>query len=296
MENIRGAAFMVLAMLCFAIEDALIKLLAGRIPPGQVIGLICIGGLVLFVGWSLLRKQPVWSPHYLNGRVLLRSLAEVLGSCCFVSALALIPLTTASAVIQATPLVVAMGAAIFLGQEVGWRRWLAILVGFIGVLIIIRPGMDGFVPATLLAVGGMLGLAIRDLLTRGLQVELTGTQLGIHAYAILGPAGFLLVPLIGQDLVMPAGMEWGWLGISVVIGMLAYLAIVAATRAGNAGIISSFRYSRMLFALIIGTIFFAEKPDTATLIGVAIVIASGIYTLWREARLARASHHQKPAL
>ena len=95
---------------------------------------------------------------------------------------------------------------------------------------------------------------------------------------------------------MPAGMEWGLLGVSIVIGMFAYLAIVAATRAGNAGIISSFRYSRMLFALIIGTIFFAEKPDTATLIGVAIVIASGIYTLWREARLARASHHQKPAL
>ena len=296
MENIRGAAFMVFAMLCFALEDGLIKLLATRIPVGQVLGMICLGGIILFLIWSVLRGIPLWSPAYLNGKVILRSLAEVVGSCFFVTALALIPLTTASAVIQATPLVVAMGAAIFLGQDVGWRRWLAIVVGFIGVLIIIRPGTDGFVPATLLAVGGMLGLAARDLLTRSLNVQLAGIQLGIHAFALLTPAAFLLSILQGQSLVMPEGQEWGLLTLGILIGMVAYLAIVAATRAGNAGIISSFRYSRMVFALIVGYLFFAEIPDALTLIGATIVIVSGVYTLWREARLARASHHPKPAL
>ena len=296
MDNLRGAAFMVFAMFCFAVEDAVIKALSVTIPVGQVLSLTCFGGLIVFLLWSVLRSVPLWQAQYLNGKVILRSLCEVIGSCFFVSALALIPLTTASAVIQATPLVVAMGAAIFLGQEVGWRRWLAIIAGFIGVLIIIRPGMDGFVPATLLAVGGMLGLAARDLLTRSMNVTLSGVQLGIHAFAFVTPAGFLLVLMQGQSPVMPQGDEWGLLAVSVAVGMIAYLAIIAATRSGNAGIISSFRYSRMIFALIIGYIAFAEMPDAATLIGAAIVIASGIYTVWREARLRRASLTPKPAL
>ncbi len=287
---------MVLAMLSFAIVDGMIKLLAVRMPAGQVIALICFGGLVGFLIWSALRGQALWHPAYLNGRVILRSLAEVVGTCLIGTALALIPLTTVSAVIQATPLVVAMGAALFLGQEVGWRRWLAILVGFVGVLIIVRPGMEGFVPATLLAVAGMLALATRDLLTRGLKVELSAVQLGSHAFAFVTPAGVLLAYAQGQALVMPQGQEWWQLTFGILVGMVAYLSIVAATRKGNAGIISSFRYSRMVFALIIGYVLFSETPDAATLIGAAIVIASGIYTLWREARLARASQRSQAAL
>ncbi len=296
MDNIRGAAFMVFAMFCFAVEDALIKALAGAIPAGQVLGIICFGGFAAFLVWSAMRGEPLWQPAYLNPKVIMRSLCEVIGSCFFVSALALIPLTTASAVIQATPLVVAMGAALFLGQSIGWRRWIAIIVGFIGVLIIIRPGMDGFVPATLLAVGGMLGLAARDLITRSLTVDLTGPQLGIHAFGMVTPAAFLLVILQGQSFVMPTAPQWALLGAGVGIGMLAYLAIITATRGGNAGIISSFRYSRMVFALIVGYVAFTETPDAATLIGAAVVIASGIFTLWREARLRRASLTENPAL
>lgn len=296
MDNIRGAVFMVFAMFCFAVEDALIKGLAGAIPAGQVLGIICLGGFLSFLAWSAFRGERLWQPAYLHTKVIIRGLCEVIGSCFFVSALALIPLTTASAVIQATPLVVAMGAALFLGQGIGWRRWIAIIVGFAGVLIIIRPGMDGFVPATLLAVGGMFGLAARDLVTRSLTVDLTGPQLGIHAFGMVAPAAFLLVILQGQALVIPTAPQWALLGAGVVIGMLAYLAIITATRKGNAGIISSFRYSRMVFALMVGYIVFTEIPDAATIIGAAIIIASGIYTLWRETRLRRASLASQPAL
>lgn len=296
MDNIRGAVFMVFAMFCFAVEDALIKGLAGAIPAGQVLGTICLGGFVSFLAWSAYRGERLWQPAYLHPKVIIRSLCEVIGSCFFVSALALIPLTTASAVIQATPLVVAMGAALFLGQGIGWRRWIAIIVGFVGVLIIIRPGMEGFVPATLLAVGGMFGLAARDLVTRSLTVDLTGPQLGIHAFGMVAPAAFLLVLLQGQSLAAPTMPQWALLGAGVGIGMLAYLAIITATRKGNAGIISSFRYSRMVFALVVGYIAFTEIPDAATIIGATIIIASGIYTLWRETRLRRASLASQPAL
>nr|WP_296431795.1 DMT family transporter [Yoonia sp.] len=296
MDNMRGAAFMVFSMLCFAVEDALIKLLADAIPVGQILSIICLGGLIAFMAWTVLKGDRLWQPAYLDTKVLLRSLCDVSGSIMFVTSLMLIPLTTASAVIQATPLVVAMGAAIFLGQSVGWRRWLAILVGFVGVMIIIRPGMEGFTPATLLAVGGMLGLAARDLFTRGLTVQLSGAQLATHTFALIVPAGILLTVLRGQTPVIPDARESLILLGAIIVGMVAYLAIVAATRGGNAGIISSFRYSRMIFALIIGYFVFSEVPDAATLIGAAIIIASGIYTLWRETQLRRASLNENLAL
>lgn len=296
MDNMRGAAFMVFSMFCFAVEDALIKLLADAIPVGQILSIICLGGLIAFLAWSVFKGDRLWQPAYLDTKVLLRSLCDVSGSIMFVTSLTLIPLITASAVIQATPLVVAMGAAIFLGQSVGWRRWLAILVGFVGVMIIIRPGMEGFTPATLLAVGGMLGLAARDLFTRGLTVQLSGAQLATHTFALIVPAGILLTFLRGQTPVMPDARESLILLGAIIVGMVAYLAIVAATRGGNAGIISSFRYSRMIFALIIGYFVFSEVPDAATLIGAAIIIASGIYTLWRETQLRRASLNENLAL
>jgi drug/metabolite transporter (DMT)-like permease len=280
---------MVFAMGCFAIEDAFIKLLAETMPAGQIISLTCFGGVVIFLAWFLIRGIPLWQPEYLDRKVILRSTFDMAGSMMFVTSLTLIPLTTASAVIQATPLVVAMGAALFLGQEVGWRRWLAIMIGFVGVLLIIRPGMDGFEVATLLAVGGMLGLAVRDLLTRALNVRLTGPQLATHTFTLIIPAGFALCYFQGQTIVIPNTYETLLLFACIAIGVVAYLAIVAATRVGNAGIISSFRYSRMVFALILGLIFFDEIPDQATMIGVTIIIASGLFTLMREARLRRAS-------
>lgn len=296
LENLRGAGLMVFAMLCFAIVDALIKGVSVAMPAGQVISLICLGGLIGFVLWSLLRGLAVWHRDYLDPLVILRSSCEVVGSCAIAVALALIPLTTVSAVIQATPLVVAMGAALFLGQEVGWRRWLAILVGFIGVLIIIRPGTDGFSMITLLAVFGMLGLAARDLITRSLNVALTGIQLGIHAFVLVVPLAWLLTYAMGATPVWPTGPQWVSLTAGAGFGMLAYLSIVTATRTGNVSMISSFRYSRMIFALIIGYLAFAEIPDWPTIVGATIIIASGIYTLWREARLRRASHPHQAAI
>lgn len=289
MENLRGAAFMVLAMFCFALLDTTIKILSQSMSVGQALALISIGILALLLGWSLVQGIPLWQADYRNSRVILRSLCEVVGTCLISLALSLVPLTTVSAVIQATPLVVAMGAGLFLGQAIGWRRWIAIIVGFGGVLLIIRPGLEGFNPATLLAVAGMLALASRDLLTRALHVTLSGVQLGIHAFAFVLPASLVLMIAPGEPLVQPDAGTWALVLAGVVIGVMSYLSIIAATRFGNAGVISSFRYSRMIFALAIGFVVLGERPDAATLVGAAIIITSGIFTLWREARMRRAS-------
>lgn len=289
MENLRGAAFMVLAMFCFALLDTTIKILSQSMSVGQALALISIGILALLLGWSLVQGIPLWQADYRNPRVILRSLCEVAGTCLISLALSLVPLTTVSAVIQATPLVVAMGAGLFLGQAIGWRRWIAIIVGFGGVLLIIRPGLEGFNPATLLAVAGMLALASRDLLTRALHVTLSGVQLGIHAFAFVLPASLVLMIAPGEPLVQPDAGTWALVLAGVVIGVMSYLSIIAATRFGNAGVISSFRYSRMIFALAIGFVVLGERPDAATLVGAAIIITSGIFTLWREARMRHAS-------
>ncbi|WP_322893645.1 MULTISPECIES: DMT family transporter [unclassified Yoonia] len=289
MDNLRGAAFMVLAMFCFTLLDTTIKILSEAMPVFQALALISTGILILLIGWSLFKGIALWHPDCLNRRVILRSLAEVAGTSLICIALALIPLTTASAVIQATPLVVAMGAGLFLGQSIGWRRWIAIIVGFAGVLLIVRPGLDGFDPAVLLVVTGMLALASRDLLTRGLNVSLTGVQLGIHAFAFVLPGSLVLMLVQRQPLVSPEAHDWLIVLFGAFIGVASYLTIITATRTGNAGVISSFRYSRMIFALVIGYLVFDEWPDAATLIGAFIIIASGIFTLWREARLRRAS-------
>jgi drug/metabolite transporter (DMT)-like permease len=284
-ETLRGAALMVASMACFAVEDALIKGLSAGIPPMQIIWMLGLGGSLAFAAWMHARGQRVWSPDYLRPAVLRRSGFEVLGTLCFVTALSLIPLATASAVIQATPLVVAVGASAFLGARVGWRRWAAISVGFGGVLVILRPGADSFDPAVLLAVGGMMGLAARDLVTRTMPAGVPGSRLSIHAFAALVPAGLLGQVLLGAPVVRPDMSEALILAACVVIGMAGYLSIVAATRRGDIAVVSSFRYSRMLFALVLGALVFGERPDLATLVGVAVVIASGLYTLIREARL-----------
>ncbi|MEM7711257.1 MAG: DMT family transporter [Pseudomonadota bacterium] len=286
-ETLRGCAMMVFSMACFAVEDALIKALTGAVPPTQIIWMLGLGGAAAFAIWLQATGRGAWSADYLSGPVLRRSSFEVVGALSFVSALALIPLTVASAVIQATPLVVAMGAAIFLGARVGPRRWAAILVGFGGVLLILRPWGTGFDPAVLLAVLGMLALAGRDLATRTMPASITGAHLSLHAFAALVPAGVVLQVIQGAPVVALEAGQAAILVLCVGIGMAGYLSVVAATRLGDLSVVSSFRYSRMLFALIIGLLFFAESPDAATLIGAGVVIASGLYTLVREARLAR---------
>lgn len=278
---------MVASMACFAVEDALIKQLGGRFSAAQIIWILGIGGATVLIILQRARGQNLFIPELKHRGLWLRTGFEVGGTLLFVSALVSIPLATSSAVIQATPLVVAMGAALFLGAQVGWRRWMAFVVGFAGVLIILRPGTDSFDPGTLLAVGGMLGLAGRDLSTRRLPAALTGTHLSIVAFLALVPGGMALQAALGQPMVVPDKGEAGILCLCVAIGLAGYLTIVSATRQGDISVVSSFRYSRMLFALVLATVFFGERPDSLTLFGVMVIIGAGLYTLVREARLAR---------
>ncbi|MCE8009291.1 DMT family transporter [Aestuariivita sp.] len=282
MENLRGAAWMTLAMLVFAIEDMFIKLLSEALPTWQIIAIIGAGGASVFGLAAKWQGQALFPAAALSAAVLVRNTGELVGSLAFVTAIALIPLSSASAILQATPLVVTLGAALFLGEAVGWRRWTAILVGFAGVLLIIRPGLEGFDIRSLFAVLAVIGLALRDLATRRIPATVSSIQLSFLAFLTLVPAAFGLAWATGAPAVQPQGLHWALIGCTISFGVLAYYAIVTAMRVGEISFVTPFRYSRILFALIIGMAVFGERPDALMLIGAAFVVSSGLFTLWRE--------------
>lgn len=298
MENLRGATLMVLAMLGFAVEDALIKQMAGQMPVGQVVIILGLGGATFFAIMAKRYGESIWSPEVRSRPMLLRNAAEVVGILGFVSAIALTPLSTASAILQAVPLIVTLGAALFLGESVGWRRWSAILCGLAGVLLIIRPGTDSFDARSLLAVIGVMGLAARDLATRRIAPGVSSRVIAFQAFAVSIFAGLILLGLgvTGRVPVWPGPADSLRLIASVAVGIAAYYAIVAATRIGEMSVIAPFRYTRLVFALILGMTFFGETVDAITLTGAGLVVASGVYTLWRERRLRRASKLQAATL
>ncbi len=239
-----------------------------------------LGGTLAFAILTRKRNEVLIHPAIVSRPLLFRMVSEVIGRLAFVIALALIPLSTVSAILQATPLVVVMGAALFFGERVGWRRWSAILAGFVGVLLILRPGLDGFDPATLFAVLGMLGFACRDLATRAAPPVLSNMQLGVYGFFILVPTGFLML-LYSGGAVWPTLVSGLQIAAATAIGVLSYYSLTIAMRTGEVSVVTPFRYTRLVFGLLLGIVIFAERPDTMTLAGSMIIVGTGVYTLMR---------------
>lgn len=262
----------------FALEDMFIKSAARSLPVGEILILFGLAGMAAFIALALRRGERVLHPAILSRPILLRAMSEVAGRLGYTLALAFTPLSSASAILQATPLVVVAGAALFFGETVGWRRWAAILVGFAGVLIILRPGLEGFELASLWAVLGMLGFAGRDLATRAAPPVLSNVQLGIYGFFMLIPTGAAMLAVTG-GWVVPDAATTRDLALATLFGVAAYYGLTAAMRIGEVSVITPFRYTRLVFALALGMAVFAERPDAATLAGSAIIIGSGLYTL-----------------
>lgn len=284
MYNLRASMMMVAAMASFAVEDAVIKHLAAQMPVGQLMVVLGLGGFAVFGLLLRMRGVTLFTNEALRGPVLIRNLCELVGAGGVVLAIALMPLATVTAILQAMPLVVTLGAALFLGEPVGWRRWGAILTGLAGVMVIIRPGAADFDPVALLAVLAVLGLAGRDLATRRVPVRVHSLQLAGWGFGMLVPAG-LVISLMGAAPVVPSSVQWLWLALALASGMLGYGALVAATRLGDIAATVPFRYSRLVFAMFIGLIFFGERPDGWTLAGSALVVGAGLFSFWRELKL-----------
>ncbi|MDS9469061.1 DMT family transporter [Paracoccus sp. MBLB3053] len=281
-SNFRGAALMVAAMAGFAVEDMLLKSVTDELQVGQILIMFGSFGTILFALLARSRGDRLLHPNLLHPVVGAKALAEICGRLFFTLSLALAPLSTVSALLQATPLVVVAGAAIFFGERVGWRRWTAIATGFVGVLIVLRPGVE-LSWGALAALAGMLGFALRDLATRGAPKTLSNLVLGVYGFLALVPAGAVLLAVTGGA-VWPTSAAFATVGTASVVGVAAYYALTAAMRVGEVAVVTPFRYTRLVFALILASIVFAERPDAMTLLGSAVIVASGIYTLLRSRR------------
>lgn len=285
-DNLRGSIYMMLAMLGFGVEDAFFKTATGSggVTPGM--GTLQFGLLAMLASAIYARAQgvPVWTRDYLRPGLLVRTGFEVTGRLFFALSIAYTPLTTTSAILQAAPLVVMLGAAVFLGEKIGPRRWAAMAVGFAGVLLIVRPSPSGIEPNAIFALLGMIGFAGRDLATRAAPPHVHTAQLGVLGFCVVAFAGVVIVIFEPGPVAWPTGAASALICGTAVSGFLGYTAMTFAMRTGEVAVVAPFRYFRLIVALVLAVGVFGERPDAMTLIGAALIVSAGIYSLLREGR------------
>ncbi|NVK46705.1 MAG: DMT family transporter [Rhodobacteraceae bacterium] len=287
MHNLRAILMIIGSMAFFTVEDMFIKQLSTRVPVGQVLVVVALGGASAFLVWALLRRDPILAARNWRLMVLLRAATEAVASVAFVTALSRVDISTVGAVFQSMPLVVTLGAALFLGERVGWRRWSAIGVGFAGVLMIIRPGLSGFEPQVLWVLITVAAVAARDLMTRVIDVAVPSSVVSFQAFLAVLPAALFTLWMSGDSLVPYTPSLLAMTLVAISGGVLGYALIVAGMRLGDASAVTPFRYTRLIFTMIGGILVFGERPDLMTYLGSALIIASGLYSFLRERRLAR---------
>jgi len=287
-SNVRGILLMVLAMAAFAIADAFVKVSAAFLSPAQVLFFLNAGGLVLFVLLALLRREPLRDPRIFAPALILRYVSEVIGMVGMVLALIYVPLSTVGAITQAAPLLVAVGAVLFFGETVGWRRWSAIAIGFLGVLLVVQPSADGFDASILWAVMAMVGLSVRDLITRLTPAGMPSTSLAAYTMMAATPFATAWTLYTGQPLI-PAEANWWVILPMVSLGSVGYLLLITSIRMADVSVVTPFRYSRIIFLMALGVFLFGERPSTMMLTGAALIIASGVYLILRQKKVEQAA-------
>ncbi|MEH6719706.1 MAG: DMT family transporter [Aurantimonas endophytica] len=272
---------MLLAMAGFVINDTFVKIASADVSPAQIMAIRGVAAsLFLYIlAWKLRALRPMRLA--LSPRLLLRTAADILATLSYITALGQMPIANASAIFQALPLTVTLGAALFLGEPVGWRRWTAIAVGFIGVMIIVRPGTEGFTIYSVAVLASVVFAAVRDLSTRRMDKAVPSIFIALVTSIAVSLVGWLLLPFSGgwQPVSTSLLVTLCCAAAAIAVG---YIFIVQAMRTGDMGFVAPFRYSILLYALLLGYLVFGDLPAPLTLLGAAIVVASGLYTLYRE--------------
>lgn len=280
-DNQRGALYMMASMFAFMVNDAFMKSMAGALPPMQAVALrSLIATIILF---PLLRGTGVPLRGFAKRDkklILFRGIAEASASILYISALFLISMASASAILQVMPLTITLAGAVFLREKVGWRRLSAILVGFFGVLLILRPGPEGIQPGALLAVAAVVAATAREILTRVVSKSVPSPSITLYTCLMTGVIAFSSILWVEWR---PVDL-WTLCKLVMTTVMLvsgSYFSIIAV-RTGDLAAVNPFRYSSIVFATLLGMIVFGEIPEPLTLLGAAIVVGTGLFTLWRE--------------
>jgi drug/metabolite transporter (DMT)-like permease len=280
-DNMRGALLMTAAMTAFVVNDAFMKTLSDALPLFQAILLRGIGSSLFLFLLTLYMRQLRFGA---SGRdwtlMVIRALSEMAGSWFFLTALFHMPFADLAAIMQSLPLTVTLVGALFLGEAVGWRRIVAIFIGFLGVLLIIKPGPDTFTIDALYGLATVACVTVRDIVSRMMSPALpslmvaTVSAFGVTVFAGIGAVFVDWQPVTGQSAFYLTG--------AMVFLIFGYLCSVAAVRVGDLGFVAPFRYTGLVVALVVGVVVFGTFPDAITLLGASIVVATGLFTLYRE--------------
>lgn len=284
--NMRAALFMTLSMAGFTVNDAICKHVAESMGMGQI---MLVRGVFATMFITLLAWHQGALASFraaMNTMVIVRVAAEVVATVFFLIALAHLPIANVSAVLQALPLAVTMGAALIFGETVGWRRWLSIAAGFAGVAIIVRPGFEGFSVYSLLALACVVCCAIRDLATKRIPDHVPTLMVStLTAVAVTVVGAFLVQPMGGWR--APVAYDLMMLAIAAGLLLIGYQFIIMAMRAGDISFVAPFRYTALLFSIMLGFVVFGDVPDMPMIAGSVIIVGSGLYMLYRERVVGR---------
>ena len=271
---------MAVAMAAFTINDAITKTVTSEMNFGEVILLRGMVAIVLIAALAYHQRAIRPLRTLMMKPVALRVAGEVGGTLSFLAAIANLPLANTAAIFQALPLAITLGAAVIFGEPVGWRRWLAIVAGFIGVLIIVRPGLEGFNQFSLLALVAVVFCAVRDLATKRIPVEIPSLFITLLTTITVTMAGALvLFPLGGWT--PPSGRSLALLALAAVLLLIGYQCVIMALRVGDISAVAPFRYSALLWALLLGYLVFGDVPDALMVTGASIIVLSGLYAFYR---------------
>ena len=290
-SNSLGAIFMMLSMAGFVLNDTFMKMVAGELGLFQAILVRGVFACILMFALSFymgaFRIEGGMRQALRHPTVFLRAVGETGGTYFFLSALFEMPIANVTAVLQILPLTITLAAALFLGESVGWKRYAAIIVGFLGVMLIVKPGTDGFNFFAIYALISTLFITMRDLVTRRMPRHIPSLFVSFITAVVIttmGAVGCLFEPWQSVETTHIV-----YLFTAACILMAGYIFSILAMREGEVSFVSPFRYSILIWALIIGFVVFGDVPDTWSTIGAIIIVASGLFTFYRERLAARNS-------
>ena len=285
-DNLRGALLMTLSMIGFGCNDAAMKFVTQDMPLYQA---ITMRGLTMMVVlWVLALREGGLSLAVGRGNrwsMVLRAVGEVGSTLLFLNALQVMAIGDLSAVMQSLPLVVMLAAAMFFGERLGPRRLGAVLVGLVGVMMILRPGSGTFGIWALVALGSVLLMVLRDIVTKMFSRDVSSTTIAFYAALSVTVMGGVLA--LGQGAIMPNLQHLLLILLASAFLTMGYVTGVAAMRVGEISYVAPFRYTSLIVAIAAGVVIFGEWPDIWTWLGSALVVAAGIYVIWREAQLEK---------
>ncbi|NIX75754.1 DMT family transporter [Microvirga terricola] len=278
-SQLRGTVLMLISTVFFSGSDIVTKGLAGAVPAVEIawiryatFSVLVIPLLMMNGSGTLLRSQHPWLQ-------VLRGLGTVGSALLFTAGLRFLQVADATAIYFISPILIMALSIVFLGEKVGWRRWSAAAVGLLGVLIVIRPGTGAFNVAALLPLCGATSWAAAAVVTR----KMSGRDHSLTTLAWSAFVGFaLLSVLLPFSWVTPS---WGEIGLGVCVGIFSTIGhwfVILAYRHANASTIAPFSYIQLIWAAILGYFVFNALPDQWTVIGAAVIAASGLYTAYRE--------------